>query len=116
MKHLRLFENNGNRVYIVVVEYKPKKYETADESRNTQYIFSNEEVAIECYLYNVNLLKQELENINSFDIIDIESAEKWVDENYENGYVAYYYQTSIRDTFTIPDDFKAAIDAGKYNL
>ena len=114
MKYLNLFENINPGLWIVLIEYAD------DPEANTQAFYDDRESAENFIIVTLNeFLDFKAERLgkqrNTDDLIlTISEAEEWFDNNW-NFKMSYYYARSS-EKYELPENYKTAIAARKYNL
>ena len=115
MKHLKLFENSNNAIWIVVGE------DLRDPDNNHHDLFDNETSAEKFFLNMINDEKEiffenkEKPFTDSDLILTVEKAREWAEDN-SYDYRWYFYKTYVESNFELPERLKTAIIESKYNL
>jgi hypothetical protein len=114
MKYLNLFENINPEIWAVLIEY-------ADDPADNHQVFYDDRESAENFIivtlnqfieFGANRLNIELKDDDI--ILTIEEAEEWFDNNWQ--FKMSYYQVHSSGKFELPEKYKSAIKARKYNL
>lgn len=115
MKHLKLYENNNqDEFWLVVVEY------TDYPDSNYQELFKNSESADNFIIVKVNEHRQEIaerkgKEFTEKDIfLTILEADEWLDNSWD--IKIYSIRMKCNDKFELPEEYKVIADTRKYNI
>jgi hypothetical protein len=117
MKHLRLFENAEDIVWMVAVYW-------FDDAGSQIDLFTNKQAAENCYIDFANMQKESYlkrkntkYNFTTGDwLLTIEEAEKWVKDNIEFECKIEIKSKTIKDSYELSEEFYISRNAKNYNI
>ena len=112
MKHLKIFENKSQELWIVVF------VDLNDHENTTERLFDNLESAENFFIVFVNdIIKYSYSSSKRGQkiVTTVQEAEEWLGE-YGSDYYAYYKSITIESEFKLPEKIFILRDTKKYNL
>lgn len=129
MKHLKLFENQKDYVYIAVIipingttdhlidNTEPHVFETKDDMENFILDFINSELST--YIKTPDLSEYqhyELDEDGNYFFTEYKSARKWMINSGDSDYQIVTFMQEIMKNVKVPENVRIYRDAKKYNL